>query len=87
MTNNHRKKNAVISAKRSSAEINWPMLTKVFEKIPREKLAQEVSDTLIQSRSRTEMAVLEKHISKESREAFIRTAVVNLMSTPEYQLC
>lgn len=81
------KKNAVISAKRSSAEINWPMLTKVFEKIPREKLAQQVSDTLIQSRSRTEMAVLEKHISKESREAFIRTAVVNLMSTPEYQLC
>jgi hypothetical protein len=80
-------KNTGLPSKRSTASINWPMLTTVFEKIPRDKLAQQIADTLLQSRSRTDLALLEKHISKESREAYIKTAVINLMSTPEYQLC
>jgi uncharacterized protein (DUF1800 family) len=80
-------KNTGLPSKRSTASINWPMLTTVFEKIPRDKLAQQIADILLQSRSRTDLALLEKHIRKESREAYIKTAVINLMSTPEYQLC
>jgi uncharacterized protein (DUF1800 family) len=70
-----------------TATINWSAVDKVFEKIPREDLLQKISATVLQTRSQVSTKVLDKYLNNESRENYIKSAVVNLMSTPEYQLC
>ena len=69
-----------------SASIEWTPVVKVFENTKREGLSQKITETILQTRSRISASVLDKYISAGSREDFIKTAIVNLMSTPEYQL-
>ena len=73
--------------KGSTATIEWEMVTKIFESPSKEDLLQKITDTILQSKSRVSSQLLEKYLNKESRENFIKSAIVNLMSTPEYQLC
>jgi hypothetical protein len=77
-------KNAV---KGGTAKTDWAMVTKIFTATPREKLLQKVSDTVLQTKGRINKAVIEKYLNNESRENYIKSVIVNLMSTPEYQLC
>ena len=69
-----------------TASIQWGQVYKIFEKIAREKLADHIAETLLQTRSYVSRAVLDKYLNNESRENFVKSVVVNLMSTPEYQL-
>ncbi len=80
-------KNKMYTNKGASAAIDWQPVTKVFEKIKREQLGQKIADTLLQSPGRVDVNLLNKYVSAESREAFIKTSVIRLMTTPEYQLC
>jgi uncharacterized protein (DUF1800 family) len=80
-------RNKVYTNKGAAADIDWPMVVKVFEKIKRDQLSQKIADTLLQSKSRVSDAVLSKHIAVDSRENFIKTSIIQLMATPEYQLC
>ncbi|RYY50222.1 MAG: DUF1800 domain-containing protein [Chitinophagaceae bacterium] len=80
-------RNKAYVSKGASAVIDWIPVNKVFEKTEREKLAQKVADTLLQTGSRVPATLLDNYIAKDSRESFIRTAVIQLMATPEYQLC
>ena len=80
-------KNKALVGKGGSASIEWEPVIKIFEKIKREDLSQKITDTVLQSGSRIASTVLDKYISSTSREDFIKTSVLNLMSTPEYQLC
>ena len=73
--------------KGSTATIEWEMVTKIFETTTKENLLQKITDTILQSKSRVSSQLLEKYLNKESRENFVKSAIVNLMSTPEYQLC
>ncbi len=75
------------AVKGGTAATDWAMAIKIFESTPREKLLQKVTDTVLQTKGHVTNAVLEKYLNKESRENFIKSAIVNLMSTPEYQLC
>ncbi len=81
------RRNKMYADKGGSADIDWLVVNKIFEKTPRENLAQKISDTLLQTSSRVNSALLAKYLNAESRENYIKSAVVNLMSTPEYQLC
>lgn len=81
------KKNKMYTDRGGSASIDWAPVAKVFEKTSREDLATAISDTLLQTASRVTPALLNKYTDAESRESFIKTTVVKLMSTPEYQLC
>ncbi|HMU11252.1 MAG TPA: DUF1800 domain-containing protein [Ferruginibacter sp.] len=83
-TGNKRMKEAV---KGGTATIEWTSVNKIFEKIPKEKLPENISKTVLQTKSRTSTAVLDKYVNTENRENFIKSTIVNLMSTPEYQLC
>jgi uncharacterized protein (DUF1800 family) len=74
-------------AKDGSAEVDWGMVMKVYEKVPREKLLQKITDTILQTKNKINSSVLEKYINAQNRENYIKSATVNLMSTPEYQLC
>ena len=73
--------------KGSTATIEWEMVAKIFETTDKENLLQKITDTILQSKSRVSGPLLEKYLNKESRENFVKSAIVNLMSTPEYQLC
>lgn len=73
--------------KGGTAKIDWSLVAAIFEKIPREKLLQKITDTLLQTKGHVPDTLLEKYVNSENRENFIKSAIVNLMSTPEYQLC
>ncbi len=75
------------AVKGGTAKIEWQAVNKIFEKIPREKLLEEIADTVLQTKGQVSKAILDKYVNTASRENFIKSAVVNLMATPEYQLC
>jgi Uncharacterized protein conserved in bacteria len=70
-----------------AAAVDWELYIKKFEKVPREKLLGAISSTLIQTPNAINTAVLNKYIDAGSRDNFIKTATIQIMSTPEYQLC
>lgn len=75
------------AVKGGTATIEWQAVNKIFEKLQREKLLESISQTVLQTKSQVSNKVLEKYINTESRENYIKSTIVNLMSTPEYQLC
>lgn len=80
-------KNRMYTNKGASASIEWAPVFKIFEKTKRVSLLQKMADTVLQSQSRVDIKVMEKYLSADSRENFIKSAVIHLMTTPEYQLC
>ena len=80
-------KRATFSTNGASATIDWSMVNKIFEKTERPQLAQAVTNTLLQTSGRVDNNILSGYLNNESRESFIKSAVINLMSTPEYQMC
>ncbi|MGC4101398.1 DUF1800 domain-containing protein [Ferruginibacter sp.] len=73
--------------KGGTAKIDWALVSKVFEQVPREQLLPNITATVLQTKSHVNDSLLEKYLNSASRENFIKSAIVNLMSTPEYQLC
>jgi len=69
------------------AEVDWALYYAGFKSVAREQLIPEISKLLLQSPSGINEDILKKYVDSGSRESFIRTATVKLMSTPEYQLC
>lgn len=80
-------KTAGYGSKNSSAVVDWQMTAKIFEQVSRENLLPKISETVLQTKTRVSNNLLVKYLNNESRENYIKSAVINLMSTPEYQLC
>ncbi len=74
-------------ARQVNVTVDWPAVTKVFDKTNKESLLQKINEVVLQTRSKISPAILDKYIDKQSRDVYIKTAIVELMSTPEYQLC
>lgn len=71
-----------------NATIDWSGVIKQFSGVSRENLLGEIAITLLQSASSAiNKNVLEKYIDNSSKENYIKSAVVQLMCTPDYQLC
>lgn len=81
------KKNKQYVDKGGSALIDWDLVNKIFASASREQLAQAIQDTLLQTKSRIPGSVFTKYLNADSRENFVKSAIINTMSTPEYQLC
>ncbi|MEP7238475.1 MAG: DUF1800 domain-containing protein [Ferruginibacter sp.] len=75
------------AVKGGTAVIDWPTVNKVFEKVQRENLLENITAIVLQTKGKVSTAVLDKYVNTENRENYIKSAVVNLMATPEYQLC
>ncbi len=71
----------------SQNKIDWVGVEKVFKDVSRTELLENVSKVVLQSKKRPPSTLLLRYIDDESRESFIKTSIVQLMSTPEYQLC
>lgn len=73
-------------ARMAKAKIQWDVYLQNFMEVPREKLLDTLSQTLLQQQG-VDKSLLEKYSNKESKEDFIKSVTIHLMSTPEYQLC
>ena len=69
------------------AKIHWDAYLKKFDKISREDLSSAIALSLLQIPSSVDQSTLDKYTDASSRESFIKTTAIQLMSTPEYQLC
>ena len=67
--------------------IDWSLYTKNYESIPRESLQANISGILLQTKSQVNPDVIKQYSDNSGRENFIKTVTLQIMSTPEYQLC
>lgn len=67
--------------------VDWDSVLKVFDKTSREDLSQKVNDIVLQTKDSVNPNVLKRYVDNTSREGFIKSTIIELMSTPEYQLC
>ncbi|HKH59854.1 MAG TPA: DUF1800 domain-containing protein [Flavitalea sp.] len=69
------------------SSVDWNIFLKKFESVPREQLLSRLSDTLLQTTQEVNEETMKKFTDSSTRETFIKTTTIQLMSTPEYQLC
>jgi uncharacterized protein (DUF1800 family) len=67
--------------------IDWSLYTKNFEPISKESLLANISSILLQTKSQVNPDLIKQYSDNSGRENFIKTATLQVMSTPEYQLC
>ncbi len=70
-----------------NANVEWKQYVQHYESVPRENLADKISTTLLQVKSSVSMDLIKQYSDQSGRENFIKTATMQVMSTPEYQLC
>ena len=77
------------NAKANQLQVNvdWNSVVKVFEQTSRENLSQKINDFVLQTKDSVNPNVLKRYVDNTSREGFIKSSIIELMSTPEYQLC
>jgi hypothetical protein len=69
------------------ADVEWNTYTKNFDSVSRENLLNALSSSVLQVAPSFSLGIVKQHADESSREAFIKTATIQLMSTPEYQMC
>jgi uncharacterized protein (DUF1800 family) len=70
-----------------NAEIEWSAYIKNFEAVPKEELMNAITKSLLQTKKSVDGNIIKQYADDSSRENFIKTATIQIMSTPEYQLC
>jgi uncharacterized protein (DUF1800 family) len=70
-----------------NANIDWAAYTDYFSKTQREALVNAMAGVLLQTNTAVGADIIRQYSDESSREAFIRSATIQIMSTPEYQLC
>ena len=75
------------SAQLIKADIYWKLYAKQFDTVPRETLQQSVQTALLQVTPKFNADMVKNFADSSSREAFIISTTIQVMSTPEYQLC
>lgn len=69
------------------AKIDWKSYVRNFESIPKEQLADAITKILLQTKMGVSNEIIRQYSDISGRENFIKSATLQLMSTPEYQLC
>ncbi|HJW17189.1 MAG TPA: DUF1800 domain-containing protein [Flavisolibacter sp.] len=69
------------------AAIEWEPYLKNFESVPRDYLMQNIAGIVLQAGMQAPAELVKMYIDTASRENFIKTATLQLMSLPEYQMC
>jgi uncharacterized protein (DUF1800 family) len=75
------------AGKQIVAAIDWNVYTKHFAATPRESLVEEINRVLLQVKPSFPKSLIQQHADSSTREAFVRSATLQVMCTPEYQLC
>ena len=69
------------------ATIDWKDFLNHFEKIQKEQLVDAIATSILQTKKTIDGRLISQYADNSSNEKFIRSATLQLMSTPEYQLC
>jgi uncharacterized protein (DUF1800 family) len=69
------------------ASINWNDYIKHFGPVQKEQLVDAIAKNLLQTKSRVNDELIKRYTNAASRDSFIKSVTLQLMSTPEYQLC
>jgi uncharacterized protein (DUF1800 family) len=75
------------SVKPIDADIDWKLYLAHFEKTQRDKLINGVAAVLLQTKTTVDAGILKQYSDESDRNSFIRSVTIQIMSTPEYQLC
>jgi uncharacterized protein (DUF1800 family) len=68
--------------------IQWAPAYKQLEKVQREQLLNNVAAIMWQTdAAKLNKAMVEKFVDASSRDRYIQTSIIQLMCTPEYQMC
>ncbi len=67
--------------------IDWNDYLKFYDKVPRTELINDIAGTLLQTSQAVNADVINKYADATSRDTFVKSVTIQLMSTPEYQLC
>lgn len=70
-----------------NANVDWSMYVKFYESTVREKLVEKIGSCLLQAPMSVSPQLITRFADESGRENFIKTATIQVMSTPEYQLC
>ena len=70
-----------------TASIEWNAYLKNYDNVARESLVPALQASLLQVKPKFLVDVIKNSADSSSRESFIKTATIQIMSTPEYQLC
>jgi hypothetical protein len=70
-----------------NANVDWNLYVKSLEKVSRENLVDSMSKLLLQVKSSISSDVISQYADAGSRDNFIKSATIQIMSTPEYQMC
>ena len=87
-----RRENAtIVTRKKNSSGINatidWPRYMANYQNVKKENLMQAIKQNLLQVNAPALENALGKTVDVSSRESYIKTVTIQLMSTPEYQMC
>ena len=70
-----------------NAKIDWNQYILQYQKTKKEDLLNKIKQYLLQANGDNVEEMVVKNIDNSSREAYIKSATIYTMSTPEYQLC
>lgn len=76
------------AARRLAGTVRWPAVLRLFEKTPEAELVPALTRFAWQiPHAQAPAAVLERYTDRSSREMRLKSTLIQLMATPEYQLC
>jgi uncharacterized protein (DUF1800 family) len=67
--------------------IDWSKYVKYYDPVKRERLLDEMNRLLLVTRKGVSDDLIKKFSDETARDNFIKSATLQIMSTPEYQLC
>ena len=69
------------------ATIDWKQYIGHFDKVNKDQLIGSLAANLLQTKTGVNNDLIKQYADATTKESFIRSATLQLMSTPEYQLC
>jgi uncharacterized protein (DUF1800 family) len=69
------------------ADIDWKIYLDHFQKVQKEQLVDSIAKNLLQSKNGVNNELIRQYADAGSKGSFIKSVTLQLMSTPEYQLC
>jgi uncharacterized protein (DUF1800 family) len=70
-----------------NANVDWDMFINSLARVQRENLVEAMSKVLLQVKPAVAPDMIRQYADESGRENFIKSATIQIMSTPEYQLC
>ena len=70
-----------------NAEIDWSKYIGLYDKTPRTELINDIAGILLQTKKAVSADIIGQYSDAGSKDSLIKTATIQIMSTPEYQLC